>query len=115
MLCQYSLEYRLWKMLVLPPFGVHGIGGIVGSILTGVFATRAITGPEGVQGALYGDWNQLWIQVVATGASVVYSAVLTFILFFIVNKTIGLRVSKDDESTGLDISQHGEIAYSEEE
>lgn len=99
----------------LDAFGVHGIGGIVGSILTGVFATRAITGPEGVQGALYGDWNQLWIQVVATGASVVYSAVLTFILFFIVNKTIGLRVSKDDESTGLDISQHGEIAYSEEE
>lgn len=118
LVCFFMVAYVKPKLKYddsLDAFGVHGIGGIVGSILTGVFATRAITGPEGVQGALYGDWNQLWIQVVATGASVVYSAVLTFILFFIVNKTIGLRVSKDDESTGLDISQHGEIAYSEEE
>ncbi|MFV0419924.1 MAG: ammonium transporter [Dysgonomonas sp.] len=99
----------------LDAFGVHGIGGIVGSILTGVFATQAITGAEGVQGALYGDWNQLWIQIVATGASIAYSAILTLILFFIVNKTIGLRVSKEDEAVGLDISQHGEIAYSEDE
>lgn len=118
LVCFFMVAYVKPKLKYddsLDAFGVHGIGGIVGSILTGVFATRAITGTEGVQGALYGDWNQLWIQVVATGASVVYSAVLTFILFFIVNKTIGLRVSKDDESTGLDISQHGEIAYSEEE
>lgn len=118
LVCFFMVAYVKPKLKYddsLDAFGVHGIGGIVGSILTGVFATQAITGPEGVQGALYGDWHQLWIQVVATGASVVYSAVLTFILFFIVNKTIGLRVSKDDESTGLDISQHGEIAYSEEE
>ena len=118
LVCFFMVAYVKPKLKYddsLDAFGVHGIGGIVGSILTGVFATRAITGTEDVQGALYGDWNQLWIQVVATGASVVYSAVLTFILFFIVNKTIGLRVSKDDESTGLDISQHGEIAYSEEE
>ena len=109
LVCFFMVAYVKPKLKYddsLDAFGVHGIGGIVGSILTGVFATRAITGPEGVQGALYGDWNQLWIQVVATGASVVYSAVLTFILFFIVNKTIGLRVSKDDESTGLDISQN---------
>lgn len=99
----------------LDAFGVHGIGGIVGSILTGVFATQAITGSDGVQGALYGDWNQLWIQTIATVASIAYSGILTFILFFVVNKTIGLRVSKDDESVGLDISQHGEIAYSEDE
>lgn len=99
----------------LDAFGVHGIGGIVGSVLTGVFATQAITGEGGVQGALYGDWNQLWIQIIATVASIAYSAILTFILFFIVNKTIGLRVSKEDESIGLDISQHGEIAYSEDE
>jgi len=99
----------------LDAFGVHGVGGIVGSLLTGVFATQAITGTDGVQGALYGDWNQLWIQTVATVASIIYSAVLTLILFFIVNKTIGLRVTKDEESIGLDISQHGEIAYSEDE
>lgn len=99
----------------LDAFGVHGIGGIIGSILTGVFATRVITGENGVQGALYGDWHQLWIQILATLATIVYSAVLTAILFFIVDKTIGLRVTKEDESIGLDISQHGEIAYSENE
>ena len=99
----------------LDAFGVHGIGGIVGSILTGVFATQAITGIDGAQGALYGDWHQLWIQIVATAASVAYSAIATVILFFIVNKTIGLRVTKEEESIGLDISQHGEFAYSEDE
>jgi Amt family ammonium transporter len=99
----------------LDAFGVHGVGGTVGSILTGVFATQAITGADGVQGALYGDWHQLWIQIIATGATIVYSAVLTFILFYVVNKTIGLRVSKEEESVGLDISQHGEIAYSDDE
>lgn len=99
----------------LDAFGVHGVGGIVGSILTGVFATQVITGENGAQGALYGDWHQLWVQLVATAASIVYSAVLTFILFVIVNKTIGLRVSRDNESIGLDISQHGEIAYSEDD
>ena len=64
----------------LDAFGVHGIGGIVGSILTGVFATRFISGEDGVQGALYGDWHQLWIQIVATLVSIVFSAVITFIL-----------------------------------
>lgn len=99
----------------LDAFGVHGVGGIVGSILTGVFATQVITGENGAQGALYGDWHQLWVQFIATAASIIYSAVLTFILFVIVNKTIGLRVSRDNESIGLDISQHGEIAYSEDD
>lgn len=118
LICFFMVAYVKPKLKYddsLDAFGVHGIGGIVGSILTGVFATQAITGADGVQGALYGDWNQLWIQVIATAASIVYSAVLTFILFFIVNKTIGLRVNREDEAVGLDISQHGEIAYSEEE
>ena len=50
----------------LDAFGVHGVGGIIGSVLTGVFATQFVTGEGGVQGALYGDWNQLWIQIAAT-------------------------------------------------
>ena len=95
----------------LDAFGVHGIGGIVGSILTGVFATRFISGEDGVQGALYGDWHQLWIQVVATLVSIVFSAVVTFILFKIVDGTIGLRVGKRVEEEGLDIYEHGESAY----
>lgn len=99
----------------LDAFGVHGIGGLVGAILTGVFATQFVTGADGVQGALFGDWNQLWIQIVASGASIAFSAVGTIILFFVVDKLVGLRVSKDEESIGLDISQHGEIAYTEDE
>ncbi|MDR2497878.1 MAG: ammonium transporter [Tannerellaceae bacterium] len=95
----------------LDAFGVHGIGGIIGSILTGVFATRFITGAEGVQGALYGDWHQLGVQIVATVFSVAYSAIVTIILFFIVDKTVGLRVSKRVEEEGLDIYEHGETAY----
>jgi len=95
----------------LDAFGVHGIGGIIGSILTGVFATRFISGEDGVQGALYGDWHQLWVQIVATVVSIVFSAVITFILFKIVDSTIGLRVDKRVEEEGLDIYEHGESAY----
>lgn len=95
----------------LDAFGVHGIGGIIGSILTGVFATRAVTGEYGLQGALYGDWHQLWIQILTTVIAIVYSGVITFVLFKIVDKTIGLRVDKRVEEEGLDIYEHGETAY----
>lgn len=69
----------------LDAFGVHGVGGIIGSVLTGVFATQFVTGEGGVQGALYGDWNQLWIQIAATVISMVFSAVMTFVLFKVVD------------------------------
>jgi Amt family ammonium transporter len=95
----------------LDAFGVHGIGGIIGSILVGVFATRFITGPDGAQGALYGDWHQLWVQIVATLFSIAFSAIMTFILFIIVDKMIGIRVSVRVEEEGLDIYEHGETAY----
>lgn len=95
----------------LDAFGVHGIGGIIGSLLIGVFATQTITGEGGVQGALYGDWNQLWIQVIATAATIAFSAVMTWILFKIVDSLVGIRATKESESMGLDISEHGEIAY----
>ena len=60
----------------LDAFGVHGMGGIIGSILTGVFATTAVTGAGGAEGALYGDWHQLWVQIEATLISILYSAVV---------------------------------------
>jgi Amt family ammonium transporter len=99
----------------LDAFGVHGVGGFVGSILTGVFATQFVTGDGGAQGALYGDWKQLGIQTFVSLAAVVFSAVMTFVLFKIVDKTVGLRVTAQQENIGLDISQHGEIGYSENE
>lgn len=95
----------------LDAFGVHGVGGIVGSVLTGVFATRAITGEDGVQGALYGDWHQLLVQVIATLFSIAFSAAVTFILFKATDATVGLRVDKRMEEEGLDIYEHGESAY----
>lgn len=95
----------------LDAFGVHGVGGIIGSVLTGVFATHFVTGEGGVQGALYGDWNQLWIQIAATVISMVFSAVMTFVLFKVVDKLVGIRVDKRVEEEGLDIYEHGESAY----
>lgn len=95
----------------LDAFGVHGIGGIIGSILTGVFATQTVTGPEGVKGALYGDWQQLGIQLLATFVSILFSIVITYILYKIVDKWIGMRVDRRVEEEGLDIYEHGEAAY----
>ena len=95
----------------LDAFGVHGMGGIIGSILTGVFATQIITGEGGAQGAIYGDWKQLWVQIIVTVFSIAFSAVMTFIIFKIVDKTVGMRVSSRVEEEGLDIYEHGEAAY----
>jgi Amt family ammonium transporter len=106
-----TVKHKLGYDDSLDAFGVHGVGGIIGSILIGVFATQTITGEGGAQGALYGDWDQLWIQVVATAATIVFSAVMTWILFKIVDILIGVRASKESESIGLDIAEHGEIAY----
>ncbi|MDR1763479.1 MAG: ammonium transporter [Dysgonamonadaceae bacterium] len=111
-ICFISVAYVKPKLKYddsLDAFGVHGVGGFVGAILTGVFASKLITGEA--QGALYGDWHQLWVQALVNSVTVVFSAAMTFILFMIVDKTVGLRVNSSDESIGLDISQHGEIAY----
>jgi Amt family ammonium transporter len=99
----------------LDAFGVHGVGGFVGAILTGVFATRFITGDEGPQGALYGDTQQLWIQAMANVVAFLFSAAMTVLLFKIVDKFVGLKVKEEEEAVGLDISQHGEIAYNDNE
>lgn len=99
----------------LDAFGVHGVGGFVGAILTGVFATKMITGPDGEEGALYGDWHQLWVQFFCNAVAAVYSGVLTYVLFKIVDKLVGIRATKTMESVGLDITQHGEVAYGDDE
>nr|WP_315489426.1 ammonium transporter [uncultured Rhodoferax sp.] len=104
----------------LDVFGVHGVCGILGALLTGVFASPSLGGPSAM-----GDWvtatmipaadysiaGQVWIQAKAVGVTVLWSAVVSIIAFFIVDKTIGLRVSEEDEREGLDITSHGETAY----
>ena len=97
----------------LDAFGVHGIAGIIGSILVGVFASPAIQGSY--QGFWYGNKHQLTVQLIAVAVTIVYSAIITFLLYKLVDKFFGLRVNPNEENEGLDFSQHNEIAYHEME
>jgi Amt family ammonium transporter len=89
----------------LDAFGVHGIGGTTGAILTGVFAT------VGATGLLAGNFKQLMIQLIAVVAAGAYAFIVTLVISFVLDKTIGLRVEKEDEIMGLDQTQHSESAY----
>ena len=93
----------------LDAFGIHGIGGTIGAILTGVFADPSIN--EAGKGLLYGNPGQLLTQLIAAGVTIVYSAVMTLVIFMIIKVIVGLRVDVEDEVVGLDESQHGEKAY----
>jgi Amt family ammonium transporter len=101
----------------LDVFGVHGVGGIVGAILTGVFASPTLGGTgifDYVKNAAnpeYSVGSQVWIQIQGVLITVALSAVVAFIAFKIVDLLIGLRVAEDEEREGLDISSHGETAY----
>ncbi len=94
----------------LDAFGVHGIGGIWGALLTGVFATTTVNS-GGANGLFYGNPKQFLIQLAAVGVTVVWSGIGTFIIFKIVDALIGVRASAEDEVMGLDLSQHHERAY----
>ncbi|MFM7679699.1 MAG: ammonia channel protein, partial [Roseiflexaceae bacterium] len=96
----------------LDVFGVHGVGGIIGALLTGVFATTTVN-PAGFDGLLYGNPGQLATQAIAVVVVAAYAAVVTFVLLKIIDATIGIRVSEAEEQEGLDASQHGEAAYRE--
>ena len=94
----------------LDAFGIHGVGGMLGAILTGIFADPAIN--EAGKGLLYGNPGQLMTQIIAVLATVVYSGFVTFVIFMVVKAIVGVRVEAEHEVTGLDESQHGEKAYS---
>jgi len=87
----------------------HGVGGTVGALLTGVFADKALNGV--FDGAMYGNPGQVAIQATAVVTAIVYSGVVSFILLKVINLVIPIRAEADDESTGLDLTQHGEEAY----
>jgi len=93
-----SLKHALGYDDSLDAFGVHGIGGIVGALLTGVFASKEISGSEG------SVVTQLW----GVGTTVVYGGIVSYVILLIIDKTIGLRVTEEQEREGLDISLHGE-------
>jgi Amt family ammonium transporter len=101
----------------LDVFGVHGVGGIVGALLTGVFAAPSLGGTgifDYVANAASPDYSiggQVWVQFQAVATTIVWSAVVSYIAYKLVDLVIGLRVSEEDEREGLDISAHGESAY----
>jgi Amt family ammonium transporter len=96
----------------LDAFGVHGVGGCLGALLTGVFATRAVTGKQdGPVGLLEGNTQQFINQAIGVAAAAALAIVATVIILKVLDLTIGLRVSQQDEIQGLDVSQHGEEGY----
>jgi Amt family ammonium transporter len=94
----------------LDAFGVHGIGGTVGALLTGVFASQAIGGDSSI-GALEGNVGQLLLQAEGVALTIVWSGVMTFVLLKIVDLIIGLRVDEEIEREGLDLGLHGETVH----
>jgi len=97
-------------------FGVHGVGGTLGALLTGVFAAPSLggTGVYDYVANKVGDYdmmNQLIVQATGVGVTLVWSGVVAFVCYKIVDIFIGLRVPEDEEREGLDITSHGESAY----
>ncbi len=94
----------------LDAFGVHGVGGILGALLTGVFAQKSLNA-GGADGLLAGNAAQLWKQFVGVAVVGAYAAAITYVLLKVLDRVMGLRAAKDDELEGLDSSQHGESGY----
>jgi Amt family ammonium transporter len=94
----------------LDAFGVHGVGGTVGTIATGIFAQKAVNA-AGADGLLFGNVHQLLVQGLMVVVAVVFAAVMTFVIFKIVDAIIGMRVEENNEVIGLDLTQQSEAAY----
>jgi ammonium transporter, Amt family len=112
-ICYYAinLKHRFGYDDSLDVVGVHMVGGMIGAILTGVFAELSVNA-GGDDGAIHGNWGQVGDQLLGVGATLVYSGLVTLILVWIVDKVVGIRVKEEDEIGGLDLSEHGESAYS---
>jgi len=95
----------------LDAFGVHGVGGILGCLLTGVFATRNAPASLGLSGWIEGNFRQFVNQAISAGAAVALSVIGTFVFLKVLDAVMGLRVTQSDEIQGLDLSQHGEEGY----
>ncbi|MGB6064883.1 MAG: ammonium transporter [Desulfomonilaceae bacterium] len=90
--------------------GIHGVGGVWGTIATGLFATKLIN-ESGANGLLYGNPSQLGIQLIGVLATIAYCFVVTLVILFLVKAVIGLRVTEEHEEAGVDTSAHGEVGY----
>ena len=112
-----SLKRMLGADDSLDVFGVHGVGGILGAILTGVFAAPSLGGTgifDYVANAVSPEYSiatQVWIQFQAVLTTIIWSGIVAFIAYKITDMVVGLRVTEEEEREGLDISSHGETAY----
>ena len=91
--------------------GIHGLGGIWGALATGLFANTAIN-PDGANGLFFGNAGQLWTQFLSVIVTMVFAFIMTWVILKLIQKTIGLRISDEDEEKGLDLSLHNETGYS---
>ncbi len=103
------LKHKLGYDDALDVFGIHGVAGILGAVLTGVFADPSIN--EAGKGLLYGNPGQVLIQILSVVVTIIYSAIATFVILMVAKALTGLRVSPEEEISGLDSSQHREKAY----
>jgi ammonium transporter, Amt family len=103
------LKHKLGYDDALDVFGIHGVAGMLGAVLTGVFADPSIN--EAGKGLLYGNPGQVLIQVLSVVVTIIYSAIATFVILMVAKALTGLRVSPEEEISGLDSSQHREKAY----
>jgi Amt family ammonium transporter len=112
--CYWVLSRRVqWGLDdTLDAFSVHGVGGIFGALMTGVFATTSVN-PAGADGLLAGNASLLWAQLVAVGATMAFSGAVTFGILHLVRATMGLRPTEEHEYEGLDFVEHGEQGYHE--
>jgi len=90
---------------------VHGVTGIIGSLSIGFIASKTANPKSNIDGGFYGNWNQLWAQLLAVVVAGVWSAFWTAVLCFAINKTMGLRITVEQEIKGLDRVEHGEVSY----
>jgi len=113
----HGLKKLLGADDALDVFGVHGVGGILGALLTGVFASPSLGGAgiydyvANKTAADYSISGQVWIQAQAVGTTLIWSGLVSIVLYKLVDLVIGLRVPEDEEREGLDVTSHGEKAY----
>ncbi len=113
--CFYAVSFKHKLQIddALDTFPVHGVGGTVGAILTGIFATKAVNS-AGADGLLFGNPKQVLIQIGAVLVTYIFAAVGTWIILKILDATVGLRINEEAELQGMDINEHGEEGYNEE-
>ncbi len=113
-LCSWTVNERVkWGLDdTLDAFSVHGVGGIFGALMTGLLATKAVNA-AGNDGLLYGNPSQLLVQAIAVGATILFSAAVTYGLLKLLDVTIGIRADENQQDEGLDLVEHGEKGYAD--